>query len=266
MSTPKRMLTPCREWTEKLSKPIDDLSPSEREALEEHVASCPACSVAQIDDKMIGNLLRSLPAPDFPPGLPPRLQQMFREEHQNGENPEVPAVVMENVCLVEGQEKEILSPLAYHCLARAKSKNPDINSSVQKTQQRDEKEPSLSAGGQNFFIEVKSTSPSNKEEAPIQPPHVTKTHVFATHEFLWCLGKTLGVLLGLLLGRYRQGCWQETHTFLCGRCGNTFQVSISPNKPYLRYCSSCHDMPHRKDGHTYGECASKRGEGYQSRG
>ncbi len=313
MSTSKPTLTPCHEWSEKLSKPIDDLSPSERAELEEHVASCPACSVAQIDYKMIGDLLRrSLPMPDFPPGLPSRLQQMFREECQNKEIVQYPVTSYTNI--VEEQEKEAVSPFDYHCLASANSEKPDISGSSQKAQQKDEEEPLASEGGQIFIVEVKTESRGSREETRAQSSRVEGTYFPAAHGFLWSLGKILVVLLGLLFDKHSRGylqisklgrqsdrvllcrncgqrysfavneqnlnqakglkvlpsqfpSWQGTHTFLCIKCGNTFQVSLSLNEPYPnpRCCSSCQDIQHNNDAHTYGGRASKKDQGYQLR-
>ena len=87
--------TSCHDWLEQLSKPVGDLSPSERSELEAHLISCPTCSVIQMDYKMIGDLIRSLPAPAFPPGLPPRLQQMLREEHESEDNSAISGIVID---------------------------------------------------------------------------------------------------------------------------------------------------------------------------
>jgi hypothetical protein len=73
------MFKPCDDWPEKLAAPREDLTASDRVALEIHLASCPTCSLINIDDDMISKLIRTLPAPDFPSALPPRLLQL-REE------------------------------------------------------------------------------------------------------------------------------------------------------------------------------------------
>lgn len=108
--------TSCHDWLEQLSKPIDDLSPSERLELEAHLVSCPTCSVIQIDYKMISDLIRSLPSPDFPPGLPPRLQQMLREEHEREDNSTISGALIavdnsnisdDNYVMLSREENEI---------------------------------------------------------------------------------------------------------------------------------------------------------------
>ncbi len=52
------LYTPCVEWQEKLAATHpDDLSPSHREALERHVASCPACAAVRAEYLAIDALL-----------------------------------------------------------------------------------------------------------------------------------------------------------------------------------------------------------------
>ncbi len=52
------LYTPCIEWQEKLAATHpDDLSPSHREALERHVASCPACAAVRAEYQAIDALL-----------------------------------------------------------------------------------------------------------------------------------------------------------------------------------------------------------------
>jgi len=52
------LYTPCVEWQEKLAATHpDDLSPSHREALERHVASCPACAAVRAEYQAIDALL-----------------------------------------------------------------------------------------------------------------------------------------------------------------------------------------------------------------
>src|SRR5437660_2186638 len=57
------MLVPCVNWAEKLavSNP-DDLSYSQRVALNEHLASCTACASAHSAYQIIANHISSLPA------------------------------------------------------------------------------------------------------------------------------------------------------------------------------------------------------------
>jgi len=77
------MHLPCDEWSEKLAAKIDALSPSDRAALEAHLADCPVCSLAQTDYQMMRRLLHTLPAPAFPAGFPPRLLHLWEEEDGN---------------------------------------------------------------------------------------------------------------------------------------------------------------------------------------
>lgn len=79
------MFMPCDDWSEKLAIPKGDLTASDRAALEMHLASCPNCFLTSVDDAMISDLIRGLPAPDFPPGLPPRLLRL-REEAEEQES------------------------------------------------------------------------------------------------------------------------------------------------------------------------------------
>jgi len=70
---------PCKKWVEKLMMHEEELSPAERRKLEKHLLSCPACSQECASLKMLGNLLRTLPAPAFPAGLSPRILKEMDE-------------------------------------------------------------------------------------------------------------------------------------------------------------------------------------------
>ena len=75
------MLNPCPEWAEKLAATHpDDLSLSEREALEMHVSSCSACTIVRAQYQKLATLLRDLPADDPPPVLPPKLLHLREED------------------------------------------------------------------------------------------------------------------------------------------------------------------------------------------
>ena len=91
------MFMPCDDWSEKLTMPKDDLAVSDRAALVAHIASCPTCSLASIDDDMIGRLIRALPAPDFPAELPPRLLQLMegKDEDREYQEPD-PSIVAQS--------------------------------------------------------------------------------------------------------------------------------------------------------------------------
>ncbi len=52
------LYTPCIEWQEQLTAThLDDLSPFDRQALERHVASCPACAAVRAEYQAIDALL-----------------------------------------------------------------------------------------------------------------------------------------------------------------------------------------------------------------
>lgn len=127
---------PCHDWLEQLAKPIGDLSSSERVELEAHVASCTSCRVRQLDYQMISDLIRSLPAPDFPPGLPPRLQQLLREEQESADNVAIPSISLTvdnstlgegNYMRVERKEPAISVSPTEHSLSDAKSQDTTVN-------------------------------------------------------------------------------------------------------------------------------------------
>jgi DNA-binding CsgD family transcriptional regulator len=65
------MYTPCAEWAEKLAATHpDDLSPSDRAALDMHVASCPTCATVRAEYQAIDMLILDSsgiePLPDLP--------------------------------------------------------------------------------------------------------------------------------------------------------------------------------------------------------
>ena len=65
------MYTPCAEWAVKLAATHpDDLSPSDRVALDMHVASCPACSTVRAEYQAIDELMLDLPGVEPMPDLP----------------------------------------------------------------------------------------------------------------------------------------------------------------------------------------------------
>ena len=70
---------PCAKWAEKLAAPKGDLQWEDYKALTEHVKSCPACSSASSYYEGVKSLLRILPSPEPPPGLPPRIEQLWQD-------------------------------------------------------------------------------------------------------------------------------------------------------------------------------------------
>jgi Putative zinc-finger len=73
---------PCEEWAEKLTMFPDDLSPSDRVALDAHLQSCSKCAEFLKDDETIRSLLDILPVPEFSATLPLALQQLLREDRE----------------------------------------------------------------------------------------------------------------------------------------------------------------------------------------
>lgn len=61
------------DWIEKLTIPTEELTPSEREELEAHVQVCPTCFHIRLENEMVDRIIQSLPGPDFPPGVGPKL-------------------------------------------------------------------------------------------------------------------------------------------------------------------------------------------------
>lgn len=70
-------------WFRKLTTPAQDLLPSEYDAIAEHVETCSECARILDENRMLDQLIHALPAPDFPEGLSPRLQQLWQEEDRN---------------------------------------------------------------------------------------------------------------------------------------------------------------------------------------
>jgi WD40 repeat protein len=58
---------PCTAWAEKLALRREDLSLSEREALDTHLAHCATCQQAQADYHFLDAVLRALPPPSVKP-------------------------------------------------------------------------------------------------------------------------------------------------------------------------------------------------------
>ena len=71
---------PCAHWAELLEAHPEHLSPAERAALDEHIATCPACAAVRADNQHMDAGIRSLPDPTPLPGLPPGLLALWEEE------------------------------------------------------------------------------------------------------------------------------------------------------------------------------------------
>ncbi|MDQ2715396.1 MAG: zf-HC2 domain-containing protein [Chloroflexota bacterium] len=68
--------SPCLEWAEQLVLRQDDLAPSERAALDAHLATCPACAHARSDYWRLVSRLQALPSPTVRP-LPRLLPELL---------------------------------------------------------------------------------------------------------------------------------------------------------------------------------------------
>ena len=80
------MLMPCADWVDKLAvKYPDDLSYAERVALNEHLASCPACAKVHSAYRVMGVRIYNLPPVDALPALPYELLQREKRIAPYGE-------------------------------------------------------------------------------------------------------------------------------------------------------------------------------------
>ena len=89
---------PCVAWAEKLALRHEDLSPGDRDALEAHVRTCPACEATQADYRLLDARLRALPPPSMQPL--PRLFSSFAAREDRAEQ------------RIEVEEKSLPSKLA----------------------------------------------------------------------------------------------------------------------------------------------------------
>jgi hypothetical protein len=75
------MIVPCSDWEEKLTAAHpEDLLPAEREALDRHIASCPACATAISEYRQIDALLRRSLTAKRPLELPEDYATARRQE------------------------------------------------------------------------------------------------------------------------------------------------------------------------------------------
>src|SRR5713101_6452052 len=72
------------EWIEKLTVPEQELSLSERDAIATHVAACPDCARIVAENALLKRFIQAIPVPATPPGLPPKLLQLWQEEDAKG--------------------------------------------------------------------------------------------------------------------------------------------------------------------------------------
>ena len=80
----RTFLTPCPYWAEQLAATHpDDLSPSERQALQNHIAICPTCAAVRAEYEAMSKHLSRLPAAEPLPGLPPRLLHLWQTQNDN---------------------------------------------------------------------------------------------------------------------------------------------------------------------------------------
>lgn len=69
------------EWFEQLIRyEHHELSESDSEAVRVHLETCPSCARTLLGDSILRSLLDTVPAPDFPPGLPPKLLQLWEKK------------------------------------------------------------------------------------------------------------------------------------------------------------------------------------------
>lgn len=71
---------PCIDWAEKLALRSDELSPSERAALNKHIMTCRACAAAAADYAVLKARIRSLTPPAVRPSAP--FVQVFAAGHE----------------------------------------------------------------------------------------------------------------------------------------------------------------------------------------
>jgi anti-sigma factor RsiW len=80
------MSKPCPAWETRLAAAhLGDLAPAERAALEEHLASCPACAALLARYERMDSQIRQTPALAPLADLPPQLLALWAEEDQRAE-------------------------------------------------------------------------------------------------------------------------------------------------------------------------------------
>jgi hypothetical protein len=79
----------CSNWEEQLaSVDENDLSPLEREALDQHIASCPSCAVLREEYAAMRCLIRGLPVTGPQPEFPQKLRRLWEAEVSSDSFPE----------------------------------------------------------------------------------------------------------------------------------------------------------------------------------
>jgi hypothetical protein len=79
----KNRRPPCLNWQERLFLRYEDLSPADQQALDAHVRTCDACSVALADYHFFEARLNALPSPTIKPlpRLSPHIFERVTREH-----------------------------------------------------------------------------------------------------------------------------------------------------------------------------------------
>ncbi|WIG58658.1 MAG: hypothetical protein OJF49_001404 [Ktedonobacterales bacterium] len=74
--------TPCAQWAHLLAAQPGDLSPDQRAALDDHLATCATCATIRAEYRAMDSSIRALPAPQPLPALPPALLRLWEDEDQ----------------------------------------------------------------------------------------------------------------------------------------------------------------------------------------
>lgn len=78
----EEMIAPCVQWQERLAVlPPDTLSTEDKESLEAHLNSCPACALVYSQYQELSTALHDLSSGEFPSGLSLRLFQDWQETY-----------------------------------------------------------------------------------------------------------------------------------------------------------------------------------------
>ncbi len=72
----------CKLYQELLSTHYTALSQQQRQALENHLQNCSACTLYKAESGLLCLLLNLLPVPDMEPGLPPQLEELLSRSRE----------------------------------------------------------------------------------------------------------------------------------------------------------------------------------------